>query len=401
VAPWNFVDEVTGDLATPSRVNVTDITLSRYSQTAAVYFSKDDKKALLRALDEVKIPIAEISPFYNESDAEEFKEFVELGLDLELSVLIGYIHGVSYERQIDLAAAVGLDYVTMTTGPMPSWDKSHRGKEVGASEAEVIESRVKIINYAKQKGLKVRGGIQFVTYLDDLGFMERLFKAEADAGADCLVISDHGGFSPPALRYLVKRAKAAAPNTAIGMHYHDTLGHGIACNLAAVEGGAELVEVTINGVGGEGHTDLAQMVLCLEALYGVTTGVELPGIIGLYKRFAELSGHEIWQHKPIVGENFYEISSDLVSRTTMIDYDPYISTVMTPETVGGRTPFEFGIDSGPIVLQRRAAEMGVELDEELVMPLVQALREDIKTRKSRISDARLIELIAEEKSKVQ
>ena len=62
------------------------------------------------------------------------------------------------------------------------------------------------------------------------------------------------------------------------MHTHNDLG--FAANaLAGVEAGASQVDVTINGVGARaGNAILAEVVVALEALYGVATGVIRPNL---------------------------------------------------------------------------------------------------------------------------
>jgi isopropylmalate/homocitrate/citramalate synthase len=398
VSDLNFAPEVTDGLRLPGSVTLTDLTLSRYAQTSGIALSVDDAKAVLRALDAMHLPILELSVWYSPDEEEELRQYVELGLDAELSVMIGYIKGMPYEDQIDLAARVGLDYVTITTGPSRSWDKAYRGKSIGDSTAEAIRTRAALVARAKDKGLKVRAAFQYPTYLKNIDYMLELFVAEAAAGADSLIVMDHGGLSPALTRHLITLTKEAAPHTPVGIHYHDSLGVAVACEIAAVEAGAEIVDVTINGVGSEGHADLAQLAISLEALYGVKTGADLSQVRSLYSLFAERSGFGVWSHKPVVGEKFYELSSDAVSRAFMIDYDPYISTTVLPEAVGSITPFEFGLQSGPIVLARRARALGLEVPEAAVPEIVDRIKAELIATKRPIGDKDLVRFVQEAKT---
>jgi isopropylmalate/homocitrate/citramalate synthase len=396
VSHLNFIDEVKASTpALPPRVTICDITLSRFSQTAGIHLSKEEMKQVAVALDRAGVPMLDVSLWYGEEATRFLEELIELDLSADLVAHIGYNKQVTIEHQIEKAQAIGLDFVTITTGPNPAWDKAYRGKDVGASDDEVVADRARLVAYAKERGLKVRSTVQYPTYLQSTEFLQKLVRGQADAGADVVLLADHGGLSPATTKYLISLVRDAAPSTPVGLHYHDSLGLGIGCSLAAVEAGASLVEVTINGVGSEGHTDLAQLAVCLESLYGVETGVKIENMKSLYELFAELSGYETWRYKPLVGESFFELSSDLVSRAVMIDFDPYISTPVVAEALGGTTPVELGMQSGPILVARKAAELGMDVDDVDLATVVEKLHAELAATKSRVDDDRLVAIIRE------
>jgi isopropylmalate/homocitrate/citramalate synthase len=399
VSDMNFIPEVIGGLSLPAKVSITDLTLSRYAQTGGIFVSTEDGARVVRALDEMGVPIIETALWYDPSDAEVSAQYAKMSLNAELSVMIGYIKGMSFTDQVDLAAESGVDIVTITTGPSRSWDKAYRGKSIGNSEDEAVASRAALVAHAKSRGLKVRAAFQYPTYLFDFNYMLKVFAAQVESGADQLIVMDHGGLSPALTRYIIGEVRKTAPGVPVGLHYHDALGSALACSIAAVEAGAEIIDVAINGVGSEGHVDLAQAAVSIEALYGVKTGIDLTRVTDLYKLFTDVSGYPVWSHKPVVGDRFYELSSDLVSRAFMIDYDPYISTTIVPSAVGhDRVPCEMGMQTGEIVLARRLREMGETVEQDALPRLVGLVRQDLMERRTQITDDRLRELIARARS---
>jgi hypothetical protein len=82
-----------------------------------------------------------------------------------------------------------------------------------------------------------------------------------------------------------------------------------------------------------------------------------------------------------------------VSRAVMIDFDPYISTPVVAEALGGTTPVEFGMQSGPILVERRAAELGIEIEPDDLSAVVAGIQAELAATKSRIDDERFAELI--------
>ena len=85
-------------------------------------------------------------------------------------------------------------------------------------------------------------------------------------------------------------------------HGHNDLGLATANALSAVQAGADVLDVTVNGLGDRaGNTSLEQIVLCLH-LRGVETGVILPDLMILSRTVAEESGVDVSKIAPVVGD---------------------------------------------------------------------------------------------------
>src|SRR5581483_10105654 len=105
-------------------------------------------------------------------------------------------------------------------------------------------------------------------------------------------IADTVGVGDPlSIHGLFSRLTAAVPSLDFEFHGHNDLGMGTANALAAVDGGASSVSVTVNGLGERaGNSALEEVVAALKFARGAETGVDLAKLPALCRRVAELSG---------------------------------------------------------------------------------------------------------------
>ena len=103
--------------------------------------------------------------------------------------------------------------------------------------------------------------------------------------------------APRAVTKLV--ARSLAFGVAIGGHFHDTRGTGIANCLAALEAGATLLDASAGGVGGcpfapgaTGNVATDDLVYVLEES-GVDTGIDLDALIATSRWLSERLGHPV------------------------------------------------------------------------------------------------------------
>jgi len=83
---------------------------------------------------------------------------------------------------------------------------------------------------------------------------------------DSVAFKDASGTTTPAVVYeVIKGARKMLPaETLIEFHTHDTAGMGVACNFAAIEGGADIIDLSMAPVsGGTAEVDILTMWHCL------------------------------------------------------------------------------------------------------------------------------------------
>jgi hydroxymethylglutaryl-CoA lyase/(R)-citramalyl-CoA lyase len=125
-----------------------------------------------------------------------------------------------------------------------------------------------------------------------------LALAERFRGADEVVLADTIGVATPRqVRGLTERV--AALGGAVGGHFHNTRNTGYANAVAALEGGAAVLDASIGGLGGcpfapraTGNIATEDLVYLLEG-DGVDTGADLDELVRISQWLEQLLGREL------------------------------------------------------------------------------------------------------------
>lgn len=107
-----------------------------------------------------------------------------------------------------------------------------------------------------------------------------------DAGADELNIADTVGYANPRqVKRMMREITANAGGLAVGAHFHDTRGMGLANVVAALDADVRLFDASLGGLGGcpfapgaTGNIATEDTVHLLHAM-GLSTGIDLPTLL--------------------------------------------------------------------------------------------------------------------------
>jgi hydroxymethylglutaryl-CoA lyase len=122
-----------------------------------------------------------------------------------------------------------------------------------------------------------------------------------DAGVDTVCLGDTTGMATPGRVEAVLDALGAAgvAPDAVGMHFHDTRGTGLANALAALERGVVRFDASVGGLGGcpyapgaSGNIATEDLVHMLEDM-GVDTGIDLDALLAAARLAEELVGRTL------------------------------------------------------------------------------------------------------------
>ncbi len=188
-----------------------------------------------------------------------------------------------YERLL----ASGLGEVRYAFGATESFNRRNQN----ASVAESLESALRIVARARVDGLRVdvtisvAWGCPFEGWVPEavvLGLAEQLAAAKPDA----IVLADTIGVaSPKPVRALVEKVRELGIR--VGGHFHNTRSTGYANALAALEGGATILDASVGGLGGCPFAPRATGNIATEDLAyllhgeGVATGIDLDALAGV------------------------------------------------------------------------------------------------------------------------
>jgi hydroxymethylglutaryl-CoA lyase len=135
---------------------------------------------------------------------------------------------------------------------------------------------------------------------------ERTVTVAAEAvrlGADQLCLGDTiGTASPSRVVGLVAAVREACPGVAVGAHFHNTRGLGIANALAALHVGVIQLDASVGGMGGcpfapgaSGNIATEELVYLLDDA-GIESGVDLDAMLAAAELAEHLVGHPLDSH---------------------------------------------------------------------------------------------------------
>ena len=204
--------------------------------------------------------------------AEEVVAALELREGTELSGLV--LNERGYER----LAATRLDRVNCTLAATETFNERN-GNASLADAAARVERILKAADRPTTVTISVAFGCPFEGPVEPAA-VDFLVERMRAAGAGEIVIADTIGVATPTkVRGLVEQTAAD------GFHGHNTRNTGYANALAALEGGARILDASIGGLGGcpyapkaTGNVATEDLVYLLEG-EGVETGVDLEALI--------------------------------------------------------------------------------------------------------------------------
>jgi isopropylmalate/homocitrate/citramalate synthase len=394
VGPLNFASEVRAAMSLPERVQICDVTLREASQA---YFGEKEYVALAAALDDAGVAVIQfLAPKTGAEQDEAVRTLSQLG-KMKLKAKL-QLYGVASESQMDLARDHGVDIISYTIFPLPEWQPiyatSRKAREPSQimTQSAAVDSEEALLEYVEQaataikkRGMRPRPIANFFS-MASIDFLRKLARTCEGIGVYALNFVDAAGsMGPAACRYVISEAKKAAPTLTIGMHTHNDLGLATANALAGVEAGASQVDVTINGVGARaGNAIMAEVVVALEALYGVTTGVDSTKLTGLSKLFEEMSSWPTPKDKPLVGDYAFTDASD--THSFLMQADPLLFAPVRPELVGNERRSHLDLKSGIHTLRMRLKEIGLIVPEDTLPQLWARIQNELEVKRRALTE---------------
>jgi len=192
---------------------------------------------------------------------------------------VEYAGLVLNEQGFERLRATGLDRVNVTLGATDTFNRRNGNAPLAEATARV-ERILAEDDRPTTATISVAFGCPFEGEVDPGSVLGLAGKLEADE----LVLADTIGVATPsAVRSLVERVGALGKP--VGFHGHNTRNTGYANALAALEGGATVLDASIGGLGGcpyapraTGNIATEDLVYLLEG-EGIETGVDLDALV--------------------------------------------------------------------------------------------------------------------------
>jgi len=358
-------------------VSVFDTTLRDGEQSPGTSFSHDDKLRIAETLDGMGVGVIEAG-FPINSD-EEFEAVEEIAEACDTTVCgLARVH----EQDLDAALDAGVDLVHTFV----SSSDIQIQKSMGSSREEVLEMTHDAVSHVKDHGVDCMFSPMDATRTD-FEYLVDIVSAAEEAGADIVNIPDTVGVIRPTAMYRLISALREEVDVPYDVHTHDDFGLAAANALAGIEAGAVQCQVSVNGIGERaGNAAFEEVVMSLESIYGVDTGVDTTGVYDLSKTVERLSGIPLPGNKPIVGDNAFSHESGIHAAGVIEDSSTFEPGIMTPEDVGHQRRLVMGKHTGTHSVRETLKEAGYEPSDDAVREITKRVK-SMGGKGKRVSDA--------------
>ena len=367
----NYHSETADARRIPSSIEVWDETLRDGEQMPGVHFTPEEKLEIARLLSEVGVGVVNAGiPVVSEEEARAVRLVAHAGLKAKVlaaaRTVLADVDAVIDSGATHIAVFVAASHV-------------HLKYKLKMSQSQAREASLASVKRAKEAGLHV-AFVTEDTVRAPFDFVEGLYRDVQDAGADRLVVADTVGIMTPLTFrwYLTEFVRRVRPKD-LSVHCHNDFGLATANTLTAVECGARAPQVCVNGIGERaGNASLEEVVLDLEALYGVSTGIRTERLHELSRLVEERSGVPVAANKALVGYNAFSHEAGIHTHGILahtLTYEP-----MQPETVGRRRQMILGKHTGKAALVEKLKERGITAADPLLLELLRRVKTETESR---------------------
>ncbi len=366
------------------RIALVDTTLRDGEQAPGVAFTGEEKRAIAILLDVAGVPELEIgTPAMGREEQEVIRSMVEMGLGARLMTW-----NRALEKDVEASLACGVGAVDIS---IPVSDL-HIRKKLRQDRAWVKERLCRAVASAKEEGLYVCAGLEDASRAER-GFLLELASALAQEGCDRLRFCDTAGILDPFRAFDQIRTLGETVALPLEIHTHNDLGLATANALAGVRAGATFVSVTVNGLGERaGNAPLAEVVMGVEHLLGLATGINALLLVELSDRVAWAAGRPVPPDKPVVGEMVFSHESGLHVDGMLKDPETY--QAFDPDEVGRQHRLVIGKHTGTHALDHALRSLGFSPSRETLQCFLPLVRSRATELKRSLSPEDLLELWA-------
>jgi len=346
------------------KIQVFDTTLRDGEQTPGVTLTPADNMAIAEALSNLGVDVIEAGfPVSSEVEFKIVQDIAGAGLKSRVCGLARCV-----EKDMDAAIKANVDLVHIFIGTSPI----HRKYKLKMSEQEILDKTRKCIQYVKDRGFAVHFSPEDACRTE-LPYLKRVCKLASDMKVDHINIPDTVGvMTPAAMRYLISELVSVIKPT-IAVHCHNDFGMAVANSVAAIEAGATMPHVTVNGLGERaGNADLEQTVLTCKLIYGVESNIKYKRIYETSKLVEKLSGIKVMPNFPVVGANAFAHESGVHVHGVLAKAQTY--EAIDPVFVGAKRRILVGKLGGKTGVSDKLKELSIKVSEAQLVEITDKIK---------------------------
>ena len=355
----------------PDDLVIWDETLRDGEQMPGVHFSPDEKFRIAELMSEIGIGVINAGiPVVSEAEAEAVERIAHAGFSAKILAAARTV-----PRDVDAVIRSGASHIAIFVAA----SNVHLRYKLKMTQEEVQAASVACVRQAKEAGLHV-AFVTEDTVRAPFDYVERLYRAVQEAGADRLVVADTVGVMTPLTFgwFLDEFTRRVKPKD-LSVHCHNDFGLATANTITAVEHGCRAPHVCVNGIGERaGNASLEEVVMGLEKLYGISTGVRSDRLFELSRLVEELAGVPIAANKALVGYNAFSHEAGIHTHGILahtLTYEP-----IQPQAVGRERKMILGKHTGKAALAEKLKERGIVASDPDLNELLRRVKTEVEHR---------------------
>ncbi len=394
ISPHNFCDEIRSQMTLPEKVQICDLTLREGRQLEGVSLRRDEVLLLAEKLVEAGVTMLQV----HHDDPDEMLEIKKRFPNVTVEALVhptAVLNPDLCKQEVDMNVDHGADIVDMAfsfSDNQMCLFESMAGARISREEA--VDRAVNSVGYAGSKNVTVGCLIQDFMRID-LDLLKSVTRKMVDAGASIIRLDDITGQAICSVyTYLVREMKRTLPDTRIALHTHNDIGMATASLYAGLEGGAEIIDASVNGLGERaGIAPLAEVAAVVQIWYGFDAGIKLEKMKDLAQLVADITKWPIPPKMACVGDQAF---SHLVEVHYCVPPDGFWAYMhWDPAIFGNHMKTMLGHYSGPWAIRSMAKELGVTIPDGKVQAVLERVRSEIRWRKRRLEPEEFRRIVEE------
>ena len=351
----NNLESVQGGFDRSKTVRFYDTTLRDGEQSVGVCFTPDEKFEIACKLADMGVSRIESGfPRVSPEDTQAVQRILAANLDSEIWGFARCVQG-----DLDAHIELGTEYVLIEIST-----SDVKMEAYGFTREKVLERVASSVKHAKNNGIKRVNFFAVDATRSDLDFLRQVYTTALESGADEVSVVDTiGACAPEAVEHLIGLVRSwVGDDVLIHWHGHNDFGLATASAIAAVRGGADFIQGTINGMGERaGNADICEVALTLQCLYNVPVAMDLSKAREISTLVQQAGGYTVDGWKPVVGEYLYTRESGAVANQFHIPeaIEPYSADIVRADR-----KIVLGKKSGLSSITLKLEELGLEVDAD-------------------------------------
>jgi len=352
-----------------------DTTLRDGEQTSGIAFADTEKLNIAKMLlEEVKVDRIEVaSARISDGEFSAVQKIVQWSKGrgmLDKVEVLGFVDGKS---SLDWISKSGASTVNL----LCKGSLRHVNRQLKKEPLEHLNDIKASIQYASQLGISVnlyfedwsngmRNSPDYVFYMID--------ELQKEPIKRFMLPDTLGILNPGEMERFARSMVERYPNLWFDTHTHNDYDLAVANTMAAISAGFKGVHTTVNGLGERaGNAPLSSVIAVLKDHSKVEINADESKLNKVSKLVEAFSGIRIPSNKPLVGEHVFTqtcgVHADGDSKDKLYFND------LIPERFGRIRKYALGKTSGKASIKNNLAEMGIELDPEVMKKVTQRVVE--------------------------